>query len=268
MPGEARRFAMRFANRKIAFVVALTVVASASWLIGADKRKLSNKNAAVQMPESQRALHALNRLTFGPRPGEAERVAQTGVDKWIEQQLHPEKIDDAALQARVAGFRTLRMSAREMVQTFPPPQMLKRLANGRGGLPSDPEKRAVYESALQRYEQKRQNKVETKDNKNPAEPRAVASDESMADDAATAERRRERRQERLQAESQADSIANLAPDARYSAILKMDPDERRVLIARLPPEQRQRIFADLTPQQRETLQATINPQAVVVNELQ
>ena len=58
------------------------------------------------MDEQKRALHALNRLTFGPRPGDVDRVTAMGVDKWIDQQLHPEKIDDRALDARLAPFRT------------------------------------------------------------------------------------------------------------------------------------------------------------------
>ena len=53
--------------------------------------------------EQKRALHALNRLAFGPRPGDVERVAAMGVDKWIDQQLHPDKIDDHALDARLAA---------------------------------------------------------------------------------------------------------------------------------------------------------------------
>jgi len=46
------------------------------------------------------ALHALNRLAYGPRPGEADRVATTGVMRWIDRQLDPAHIDDAALSAR------------------------------------------------------------------------------------------------------------------------------------------------------------------------
>jgi len=40
--------------------------------------------------EEQRALHALNRLTFGPRPGDLQKVMDMDVIDWIEQQLHPE----------------------------------------------------------------------------------------------------------------------------------------------------------------------------------
>ena len=79
----------------------------------------------------KRAVHALNRLTFGPRPGEAERVAQVGVDKWIELQLHPEKIDNTVLDSRLASFRTLRMNTREIVENFPNNQIIKQVAEGK-----------------------------------------------------------------------------------------------------------------------------------------
>ena len=54
------------------------------------------------MDERERAIHALNRLTFGPRPGDVDRVLAMGVDRWIDQQLAPEKIDDRVLEARLA----------------------------------------------------------------------------------------------------------------------------------------------------------------------
>ncbi len=47
-------------------------------------------------------LHAVNRLTFGPKPGEVDAVLAQGLDSWIEDQLHPESIDDSALNASSA----------------------------------------------------------------------------------------------------------------------------------------------------------------------
>ena len=44
------------------------------------------------LTKDQEILHALNRLTFGPRPGDVEAVQKMGLKKWIDQQLHPEKI--------------------------------------------------------------------------------------------------------------------------------------------------------------------------------
>ena len=106
-------------------------------------------------------MHALQRLTFGPRPGDVERVAAMGVDKWIDLQLHPEKIDDSNLEARLAGFRTLRMDTREMVENFPPPPVIKAVMDGRKAMPSDPVKRAVYEAQIERLEEKKERKQET-----------------------------------------------------------------------------------------------------------
>ncbi len=71
------------------------------------------------MPQDKQIIHALNRFTFGMRPGDVERVHAMGLDNWFEQQLHPEKISDDALEARLAPLRTIRMSPKEMVQNFP-----------------------------------------------------------------------------------------------------------------------------------------------------
>src|ERR1035438_6593163 len=63
----------------------------------------SKKNKTTgSIDEQQGVVHALDRLTFGPRPGDAQAVAAMGVDKWIQLQLHPEKIDDGAMQVRLA----------------------------------------------------------------------------------------------------------------------------------------------------------------------
>jgi uncharacterized protein (DUF1800 family) len=61
---------------------------------------------AAASPDSERARaeHALNRLSFGARPGDVERVLRVGVDRWIAQQLQPDRIEDAAMDARVKQY--------------------------------------------------------------------------------------------------------------------------------------------------------------------
>jgi uncharacterized protein (DUF1800 family) len=68
----------------------------------------------------QAIVHALNRLGYGPRPGEVERVRQMGLAAWIDRQLHPESIDDSALAARLAKYPTLTMSSAQLLEDFPP----------------------------------------------------------------------------------------------------------------------------------------------------
>jgi uncharacterized protein (DUF1800 family) len=53
---------------------------------------------AAGIPKDAGAVeHALNRLAYGPRPGDLERVREMGLSAWIEQQLHPDRIDDSPL---------------------------------------------------------------------------------------------------------------------------------------------------------------------------
>jgi hypothetical protein len=76
-------------------------------------------DAAVQIQGDQRVLHALNRLTFGPRPGEVQTVQGMGLDKWFEQQLNPQAIDDSALEQRLAAFPAMKMAQQDLMQRFP-----------------------------------------------------------------------------------------------------------------------------------------------------
>ena len=96
-----------------------------------------------------------------------------GVDKWIDHQLHPDKIDDSALDARLSPLRTLHMDTREIVENFPPEQMIRAVADGKQSLPSDPLKRAVYQAQLERY----QNKEDRKQHSAVAGPDKVTDDD-------------------------------------------------------------------------------------------
>src|SRR5579864_2692535 len=86
------------------------------------------KSAALQglpitdLNESEAILHALNRLTYGPRPGDLEGVRQFGLAKWIDQQLNSDSINDSAMQARLEKYPTLHMSSAKLYSEFPQPQ--------------------------------------------------------------------------------------------------------------------------------------------------
>src|SRR5258707_5339550 len=63
-------------------------------------------------------VHVLNRVTFGPRPGDVEAVEKMGLHNYINQQLHPETIDDSAVEQEVAQFEMLQMSPQELTTLF------------------------------------------------------------------------------------------------------------------------------------------------------
>src|SRR5438874_6205831 len=66
----------------------------------------------------QRAMHVLNRLAFGPRPGDVDRVMKDGVDVWIDRQLHPDAIPDRTVEARLQQYSTLQMGSAQIMQKF------------------------------------------------------------------------------------------------------------------------------------------------------
>ena len=71
-------------------------------------------------------LHVLNRLTYGPRPGDVERVKAIGVQKWIETQLTPSRIDDTAIDAKLARLVTLNLDSAAIQRDYAAPAMIER----------------------------------------------------------------------------------------------------------------------------------------------
>ena len=75
--------------------------------------------AAANIPNDERAIvHALNRLGFGGRPGDVDRLRQMGLGAWIDQQLRPERIDTSALDSRLARLSTLSREPEDLAQDF------------------------------------------------------------------------------------------------------------------------------------------------------
>jgi uncharacterized protein (DUF1800 family) len=82
---------------------------------------------------TQQVNHVLSRLTFGAKPGDVAKVREIGVDRWIDQQLHPERINDAATEQYLKGFESQTLSAAELEQKYPRPnQALARLGAAKG----------------------------------------------------------------------------------------------------------------------------------------
>lgn len=76
--------------------------------------------AGDRAAENPALLHMLQRLTYGPAPGDLNRVGVMGIDAFIDQQLHPQQIDDSAMEQRLADFNTLTMSSAELYEAYPP----------------------------------------------------------------------------------------------------------------------------------------------------
>ena len=79
---------------------------------------LAEKEAS---PESKRAALLLQRATYGPRPGDFVHILEMGTEAWLDEQLHPERIDDRKLDTTLARFSDLEMSTTELMQKYPRP---------------------------------------------------------------------------------------------------------------------------------------------------
>lgn len=78
--------------------------------------------SGAPLTEQERALHVLNRLGYGPRPGDLEQVERMGVKRCIDQQLHPERIPlPQDLQASLAALPALQMTSMQVFNEYGPP---------------------------------------------------------------------------------------------------------------------------------------------------
>ena len=82
-------------------------------------KKFKGKLPITQLSEDEAIAHALNRLGYGPRPGDIDHIREIGLEKWIDQQLHPETLEDADLDQRLKRYPTLTMSPKELVDNYP-----------------------------------------------------------------------------------------------------------------------------------------------------
>jgi uncharacterized protein (DUF1800 family) len=109
------------------FLVTLVVVSA-----------IGTATTAGPAPTDAAIVHVLNRIGFGPRPGDVDRVRAIGIDRYVDEQLHPERIADQAMAARLADLGTVRLSEKEIVNTIEVPQIEARRARKQDATGADP----------------------------------------------------------------------------------------------------------------------------------
>jgi uncharacterized protein (DUF1800 family) len=143
---------------------ALCVAAASAFLIALPAASSTKKSAEVteaarraklfqkKLNKDEQILHALDRLTFGPRPGDIERLKKIGPKKWIDLQLHPERIPETPdLDAKLEPLESLRMTPMEAVRHYPSLQQIRAIADGKAPMPEDPVLRATVERFIARF---------------------------------------------------------------------------------------------------------------------
>ena len=107
-------------------------------------------------------MHALNRFTFGPRPGDLEAVRAMGLEKWFNRQLHPETLDQSNLAARLAQFPAMQWSPQDLLFRLPSNAVIRQAADGKVPIPEGAALHAVYVNEIARYQVRQQQKEQQK----------------------------------------------------------------------------------------------------------
>jgi uncharacterized protein (DUF1800 family) len=198
---------------------------------------------ASQMTADQKAIHALNRLTFGARPGDLDAVKQIGLEPWIEQQLRPATIpENPVLEAKLAPFDTIRMSTAELVRHYPTPQMVKAMVDGKQQFPTDPDSHYLLEKLIARTKRKDAGK-EGADDVEPV-PNAWQLDDQ-----------------------QKQILQTGKPPEQVALIASMPEAEQYDVLDSLPNNARQKLFAPAPPDLRRRIQVFNGPVQMVNQDL-
>ena len=97
-------------------------------MIAAPPEEIAAEAGPREQTADEQVNHVLSRLTFGARPGDAAAVRAIGVDKWIDLQLHPERINDSRSDQYFAALESYNTSSQALQEKYPPPnQLLQRL---------------------------------------------------------------------------------------------------------------------------------------------
>jgi len=117
-------------------------------------RRLTYHSDLIQGDD--RILHALNRFTFGPRPGDLEAVRKMGLEKWFDQQLRPGNLDEKDLDAKLANYPAMQWTPEDLMYRAPDCNLIRQAMNGKAPMPEQGTLRAVYENQIYRLQLKKE----------------------------------------------------------------------------------------------------------------
>jgi hypothetical protein len=151
MRSDRRSAAVIFGGARVLVAGLLCVLMVEQPMVAAAASKKPVVASVQQIQAEQRVLHALNRFTFGPRPGDVAAVQAVGVKAWFERQLNPLSIDDSALEARLEMFPAMQMEQAELMRRYPSPAVLRQMIAKDEPLPTDPVEHAIYADQIAFY---------------------------------------------------------------------------------------------------------------------
>jgi uncharacterized protein (DUF1800 family) len=243
---------------------------------------------STQLQGDARILQALNRFTFGPRPGDLEAVRAMGLENWFNQQLRPESIDQTDLNARLAQFPAMQWTPAQLLYYLPGNAIIRQAIAGKAPIPQTGVLHSIYEDQIFRIQAKRLDKTLTdkaqKTAPGPAKQQAyagtnmnaeapsgmAANDMGMTQSATRSETAASRSSDAaspaMNSSGQMDMNA-AHPSATQPAfdqasiqqILALAPGQRVAQLAAMQPEEFDGFITTLKPVQRIALNAGLTP---------
>ncbi len=101
-----------------------------------------HSSAVPEHPDDKTIVHVLNRIGFGPAPGDLERVRTVGLARYIDQQLRPDSLPDAGMSSRLSGLDTLNRSSRQLAEEYFLPAEMERRRTKQDAAAQPPESAA------------------------------------------------------------------------------------------------------------------------------
>ena len=234
--------------------VVLTIAAVALAAVTLPRPSHATSPFDQRLNPDQQIIHALNRLTFGPRPGDVEEVRRVGLTKWMELQLHPEQItENPVLEERLKPLESLRLTLPDVVAKYTPQQnmgmmMVQGPFEGINKLPQADRNKVMNGTAEERTAVLDAMEPEMRTRVLGAlPPNVIAYTPKYKDEA---EKARKAQQEERQAQNRkrnpqlrdlltADQIADVRSgdkDKVLAVFAALDPDKRIDVAAQLPAE--------------------------------
>ena len=240
---------MQHKQKRAGIVISLGLVCFSSGLYAKKKPQPPHAPAVPQMTGDQKALHALNRLTFGAQPGEVATVERTGLFEWIEQQLHPENIaENPVLESKLEPLDSLRMSTHDMVQHYPTQQMVKLMLDGRMRFPEDKETRYSVQKMIARVQRKEA--ADKAGQPDSVELNAPALPDSWQLD-----------------DRQKQIVARGKPAEQLALLESLTGDQQLDVLDTMPNGARQKLYGGATPDLRRRIQIFNGPVQIVNQDL-
>jgi uncharacterized protein (DUF1800 family) len=93
----------------------------------------TSKSNLKNLSEEQKASHILERITFGPRPGDVERVMKLGWRKYLEEQLNPDSVTDKMIEEKLKPLASVHLSSSQLAHDYVQPAVVQKALEARGG---------------------------------------------------------------------------------------------------------------------------------------